>query len=542
MEAIIDDIRPPLSLKNPNQNNRRLNLSICSIFKNEAQNLPELITCLPLTRIEWNVLDTGSTDVTVELLRKAGIEPHTFTWVNDFSVARNASLKLATRDWILWLDGDDRIDENFWDSLEPLLTGPKIAYRFIIRSPRENSYGERFRQIRLFPNHHYIQFEGRIHEQLGTSIQKMGLSIANAELEIVHIGYNSADKRKEKLLRNRILLEQEKKAHPLDLVVNLEYANCLNQCGQSLAAQKLFLSLMPSPLPKECKVIPDDEVLKHYPALLGETCVLLATEVDLKEVELKAAEEWFQLATKWNPSDIQPFYWLGKNALSNGNIHGALEQFYFTMDKPAHVGRVASDSYTIRRNALALIILCEMQLFGVKNSPRSLLCLKELIHGGLKPFPLDYHLPWEFYLKWEWVEEAEKYARIYLGQFSNDIPMWENFIEFLNLQNRFSDSLEIFSAKPELSLSTGILAAFKAKALEANSASVEKIYSTYCQAIIKFPQDPTLLVYFSEFVNHNKLYSQCYADLKALPESSNTVNEFLRQLELQGLVSRGVPE
>ena len=137
-----------------------LNLSVCSILKDEAANLPGLIGCLPLSRLEWIVVDTGSRDATLDLIRKAGIEPHFFTWTDNFAEARNASLALAKRDWILWLDGDDRVDEDFWQSLEPLLYGPKQAYRFIVRSPREKSHGDRFLQIRLFPNHVGIRFEG----------------------------------------------------------------------------------------------------------------------------------------------------------------------------------------------------------------------------------------------------------------------------------------------------------------------------------------------------------------------------------------------
>ena len=56
----------------------------------------------------------------------------------------------------------------------------------------------------------------------------------------------------------------------------------------------------------------------------------------------------------------------------------------------------------------------------------------------------------------------------------------------------------------------------------------------------KFPEDPTLLVYFSDFVNHNKLYARCHADLKAWPRPSETVREFLRQMEAQGWGNGGV--
>jgi glycosyltransferase involved in cell wall biosynthesis len=511
----------------PRGENRWLNLSVCTILKNEAENLPGLIGSLPLSQIEWIVLDTGSTDATVAMVRKAGVNVHTFAWINDFSAARNASLALANRDWILWLDGDDRIDESFWEAIAPLLQGPKQAYRFTVRSPRENSHGERFLQIRLFPNHMDIAFEGRIHEQVGSSLQKLKIKAVPVELEILHIGYDTPAKRSVKLVRNRALLEQERIQFPNDPTVILEYGNCLYQSGEYDSAKTAYLALMPSKKPDECRAIPADEVLRHFPSLLGETCAQLQADLE--------ALAWFQLATHWNPTDIQPFYWLGKKALENHNIAGALEYFYAAIDRPALVGRVATDSYTVRRNALALVFLCETQLFGAKKAPRARQCLTELIAGGLKAFPLEYRAPWDYFLEVDAKKDAEKYAEKYLSLFPNDYSIWEDFLEFLLTAGRHQDMLEAFTAYPNLVLVSGVLEAFRAKALDAGKAGLEAIYGIYRTGLEKFPEDPTLLVYFSDFVNHNKLYSRCYSDLKALPKPSAPVREFLRQMESQGL-------
>ncbi|GEM_PF-2648861 len=511
---------------------RRLNLSVCTILKDEAGNLPGLLACLPLARIEWNVLDTGSRDATLEILGRAGIEARRFAWIDDFSAARNASLALATRDWILWLDGDDRLDADFWEGLEPLLQGPRRAYRFIVRSPREDSHGDRFRQIRLFPNHMGIAFEGRIHEQLGTSLQRLDIPVTPADLEILHVGYATADQRRAKLARNRALLERERLDHPDDPAVLLEYGNCLCQAKEYAAAKAAYLTLMPSPEPAHCGQAPADEVLRHFPSLLGETCVRLDAEAE--------AAEWFRLAVAWNPSDLQPYYWLGKQALSAGNVPGALEFFYAAVDRPAAVGRVATDSHTVRRNALALVVLCESQLFGPKKAPRARQCLRDLIAGGLEPFPMDYRMPWEFLRAAGADADAERYARAYLERFPADTAMWEDFLEYLFEAGRHPEILAIFSAQPELVLASGVLEAFRAKSLETARLETGGIYEVYRAAIGKFPQDPTLLVYFSDFVNHNKLYARCYADLKALPRPSETVREFLRQMEAQGLGNGGV--
>ena len=60
---------------------------------------------------ELVVLDTGSTDRTVELAVAAGAHVTHFPWVDDFAAARNASFAACTGDWVLWLDADDRLPE-----------------------------------------------------------------------------------------------------------------------------------------------------------------------------------------------------------------------------------------------------------------------------------------------------------------------------------------------------------------------------------------------------------------------------------------------
>jgi glycosyltransferase involved in cell wall biosynthesis len=514
---------------------RRLDLSICSIVRDEAPNLEGLLAGIPLDRVEWIVMDTGSRDATVEILLQAGIGAHAFAWCDDFSAARNASLRLATRGWILWIDADDRLDEAFWEALEPLLDGPRRAYRFTVRSPRENSRGDCFRQIRLFPNNLGIAFEGRIHEQTGTSLQKLGVPVENAELEIVHMGYDTAAKRGAKLKRNRAMLEQERLAHPADPAVGMEYGNCLYQSGEYPAAKDAYLAFMPAANPRACGAPPADEVLRHFPTLLAETCAKQGADAE--------AAEWFRLAAEWNPSDIKPLYWLGKRALAGQNVHGALEYFYAALDRPVAVGRVATDNHTVRRNALALVVLCEMRLFGADKAPRGRQCLRELIDGGLQDLPLDPRVPWEFLRAAgsdpEADADAERYARAWLKLAPGDIALWEDLAEMLLTAGRHGHVMEMFTNNPSLRMRSGVLEAFRAKSGESEGESVERVYAIYRDALARFSDDPTLLVYFSDFVNHNKLYSRCYSDLKALPRPSETMRDFLRQMEALGYGNGG---
>ncbi|HEV3007126.1 MAG TPA: glycosyltransferase [Pirellulales bacterium] len=70
------------------------------------------------------VVDTGSTDGTVEICRSLGCEVYHFPWPDSFSIARNESLKYARGLWVIWIDSDDEMDAESGRGLVELLSGP----------------------------------------------------------------------------------------------------------------------------------------------------------------------------------------------------------------------------------------------------------------------------------------------------------------------------------------------------------------------------------------------------------------------------------
>src|SRR5260370_39275151 len=96
-------------------------VSLCLIAKNEAANLPNCVpSLLPLVH-EIIVADTGSTDRTREVAAALGARVVDFSWCDSFAAARNESLRHATGDWILWLDGDEYFDAGNQAKLKALL-------------------------------------------------------------------------------------------------------------------------------------------------------------------------------------------------------------------------------------------------------------------------------------------------------------------------------------------------------------------------------------------------------------------------------------
>jgi glycosyltransferase involved in cell wall biosynthesis len=84
-------------------------LSLALIAKNEEEVIGRVLMCAQLVCDELIVVDTGSTDRTVERAEAAGARVHRFEWCDDFAAARNFAFSKCSGDWILWLDADDLI-------------------------------------------------------------------------------------------------------------------------------------------------------------------------------------------------------------------------------------------------------------------------------------------------------------------------------------------------------------------------------------------------------------------------------------------------
>ena len=73
-------------------------LSQCMIVKNEEKNIEKALSWAKGTAFEQIVVDTGSTDRTVELAEKMGAKVYHFEWINDFSAAKNFAIEQASGD------------------------------------------------------------------------------------------------------------------------------------------------------------------------------------------------------------------------------------------------------------------------------------------------------------------------------------------------------------------------------------------------------------------------------------------------------------
>lgn len=192
-------------------------LSCCLIAKNEAHRLPNLLKSLSTICEQLVLVDTGSTDDTVQVAKNMGAEVSMFPWNDSFSDARNRSLEMARHPWILYVDADDYLPDGTLAGIAELKKEPpERGYGFVIKSTQNRVTGMASAQIRMFPNIEGLWFKYRVHEQIRPALIKQGIQIFFTEIEIIHTGYTDQDTVAIKQRRNLKLLKKDLRDYPQD--------------------------------------------------------------------------------------------------------------------------------------------------------------------------------------------------------------------------------------------------------------------------------------------------------------------------------------
>lgn len=180
-------------------------ISACLIAKNEEKWIGDCLEHLRFLVSEIIVVDTGSTDRTMEIAREKGARVSQIKWENDFAKARNISLEKATQRWILIIDPDERISSRDFDRLKKLTQSKEVmGYTFKTRNysrnsaasgykpckgeyPEERNYPGYFEspKVRLFQNIPTTRFVGSVHELVESTIKGL---ITDTDIPVHHYG------------------------------------------------------------------------------------------------------------------------------------------------------------------------------------------------------------------------------------------------------------------------------------------------------------------------------------------------------------------
>ena len=211
-----------------------LTLSLCMIVRDEEEMLPRCLAAVADLADEIVVVDTGSTDRTVEIARGFGARVIEHAWTGSFADARNVSFEAATGDWLLYLDADEVLVADDGPQLRRLLGETWREAFFLSETNYTGELGEGsatvHNALRLFRARPQYRFSGRLHEQiLDTLPRHLPERIRATDIRVEHFGYLGAVRdAKEKSRRNVELLlrQREEQGDSTFLHFNLgsEYA------------------------------------------------------------------------------------------------------------------------------------------------------------------------------------------------------------------------------------------------------------------------------------------------------------------------------
>jgi glycosyltransferase involved in cell wall biosynthesis len=217
-------------------------ITLSIIVKNEEKYLQGCLESVKDIVDEIVLVDTGSSDNTLEIAKKYNAEIFHFDWINDFSAARNYALENSKGSWILYMDADERIDSNSINEIKRITENPrKSAFYCTVKSIDPEHGDNSMRYLRLFANNPGIKFTGKIHEQIHPSLVKNDYLLVNSIVLINHIGYDvSASERKLKAERNLSLLLKEYESTKSPYYA-FQLANTYNILGDAESSKKHFL-------------------------------------------------------------------------------------------------------------------------------------------------------------------------------------------------------------------------------------------------------------------------------------------------------------
>ena len=182
-------------------------ISLCMITKNEEKYLEQCLNSVKDFVDEVVIVDTGSIDKTKEIAKKFNAKIYDFKWVDDFSAARNESLKYATKDWILVLDADEVLEQKDMQNMRSIIENTdSCGFTLEQRSYLENYFEGAYQNtsefepvkkypyyistflVRLFRNNLGIQFRHRVHELVEDSLKEKSLKYGKQGITIHHFG------------------------------------------------------------------------------------------------------------------------------------------------------------------------------------------------------------------------------------------------------------------------------------------------------------------------------------------------------------------
>ncbi|MGC9505864.1 glycosyltransferase [Baaleninema sp.] len=338
-----------------------MKLSLCAIVKNEESRLPQCLESVRDIVDEIVVLDTGSSDRTVEIAKNAGAIVGHFDWCDDFAAARNEALKLVTGDWVLVLDADERLNSKVIPSLRNAIENDNAIAVNLIRQEIGASQSPYSIVSRLFRRHRKLYFSRPYHATIDDSVAELlqeesGWNVRHLDtVAILHEGYEPGTIAAQgKLERAKAAIEGYHRQYPNDPYVCSKLGAFYVQMGEISAGMKLLhrglsAAAVTEPVAFELRYHLGiayarrqqfDRAVKHY-GIATETAIAplakLGAYVNLGSALLQMgnfaeAQRAFEMTVRIDPTFALGFYNLGVTLRGLGQFQAAIDCYRKAID------------------------------------------------------------------------------------------------------------------------------------------------------------------------------------------------------------------
>ncbi|MDR3092248.1 MAG: glycosyltransferase [Clostridiales bacterium] len=240
-------LRPERNFRMAKSSNK-VTLSSCMIVKNEERCIARCLNSIKEIADELIVVDTGSTDRTVEIAESCGARVFHFEWVNDFAKARNFAIDKATGNWFMCLDADEWFDspEDAKKLLRDVREAHKMKRILSVEVLLKNVTAANTKQVmdegvlqRAWRNLPQLRYQREIHEYIGVPPNLRYTNKADPPI-LWHDGY-TGDVTKKKGERNLEYLLTQRENGNMDREIDYNIGVSYNQIGENEKALEYYL-------------------------------------------------------------------------------------------------------------------------------------------------------------------------------------------------------------------------------------------------------------------------------------------------------------
>ncbi|AFC32431.1 hypothetical protein PM3016_5751 [Paenibacillus mucilaginosus 3016] len=167
-----------------------ITISVCMIVRNEQATIARCLDSVRSAVDEIVIVDTGSTDATLEIIGAYTDKMIHFPWIDDFAAARNESFRHASCDYILWLDADDVMAPEDAEALRELkqrldLSVDSVTMPYLLSFDEQGNAVQSLRRNRLVKRARQFRWIGCVHEYLEVSgnILHSGIAVRHQPVE-----------------------------------------------------------------------------------------------------------------------------------------------------------------------------------------------------------------------------------------------------------------------------------------------------------------------------------------------------------------------